>query len=173
MAPSLLQPPGQLSPADALRLSQRAPRVLENSPSHISSSPLTSPFSASESAELWINYENLFLSCIRTGDNPAAHECLERLIRRFGDDNERVMAFKGLLKEADASNSQELDLVLKEYDEILSENSTNIVRPALRIPSLAFRRSADWIVAHHQAAHSPTSIAGARFRGSLCADRTA
>jgi hypothetical protein len=71
--------------------------------------------------------ENLLLSCLRTGDEKAAHECLERLVLRFGDDNERIMGFQGLLKEADAPDNAALEKVLKEYDDILAKNETNIV----------------------------------------------
>lgn len=127
MAPSLLRPPSHLSPQQALELSQRAPGVLASSPSTISSSALASVFSAPESTELWLTYENLLLSCLRTGDEKAAHECLERLVKRFGDDNERIMAFTGLLKEAEAPDYMALEKVLKEYDGILAENHTNIV----------------------------------------------
>lgn len=127
---SLLHPPNQLSPAAALQLSQQAPTVLQNSPSVVSSSPLPAVFSTSESADLWLTYENLLLSCLRTGDERAAHQCLERLVNRFGHDNERVMALKGLLKEADAKDDTALEAVLKEYDQILSDNDTNIVRPS-------------------------------------------
>lgn len=127
MAPSLLHPPSQLSPPQALELSQRAPRILENSPSTVSSSALGSIFSAPESTELWLTYENLLLSCLRTGDEQSAHECLERLVKRFGDDNERIMAFTGLVKEAEASNNAALEQILKEYDEVLAKNNTNIV----------------------------------------------
>ena len=67
------------------------------------------------------------LSCLRTGDDRSAHECVERLAARFGDDNERVMAFKGLLKEAAAENNGALEQVLKEYDAMLSADNTNIV----------------------------------------------
>lgn len=132
MTPSLLRPPSHLSPQQALELSQRAPAVLANSPSTISSSALASVFSAAESTELWLTYENLLLSCLRTGDEKAAHACLERLVKRFGDDNERIMAFTGLVKEAEASNNAELEQVLKEYDGILAENNTNIVSNADR-----------------------------------------
>lgn len=127
MAPSLLHPPSQLSPPQALELSQRAPNILQNSPSTISSSALASVFTASESTELWLIYENLLLSCLRTGDERAAHECIDRLVRRFGEDNERIMAFTGLVKEAEASSNAELELVLKEYDGILAQSNTNIV----------------------------------------------
>ena len=128
MAPSLLHPPSQLSPAQALQLSQQAPFVLKNGPTSVSSSPLSFLFSASDSAEIWIKYENLLLSCLRTGDVQAAHECLKRLATRFGDDNERVLAFGGLLKEAEAQDNGDLEQVLNEYNQILSENDTNIVR---------------------------------------------
>lgn len=127
MAPSLLHPPSQLSPPQALELSQRAPHILQTSPSIISSSALASVFSAPESTELWLTYENLLLSCLRTGDERSAHECLDRLVKRFGADNERIMAFIGLVKEAEATSDAELGLVLKEYDEILSQSNTNIV----------------------------------------------
>jgi len=127
MPPSLLHPPGQLSPADALHLSQRAPEVLRSSPSSFSPWSLASLWASSESPELWINYENLLLSCLRTGDEQAAHECLERLAKRFGDDNERIMAFKGLLQEADAENDAALERVLEGYNQLLSDKNTNIV----------------------------------------------
>jgi hypothetical protein len=94
---------------------------------------LASAFSASESPELWLKYENLLLSCLRTGDEQAAHQCLDRLVARFGGNNERVLALKGLVKEADASSNAELEKVLKEYDEILAENGTNIVRAFLAV----------------------------------------
>lgn len=67
------------------------------------------------------------MSCLRTGDERSAHECLERLVKRFGEDNERIMAFTGLLKEAEASDDTALAKVLKEYDDILAGNNTNIV----------------------------------------------
>ncbi|KKY30171.1 putative tetratricopeptide repeat domain-containing protein [Diaporthe ampelina] len=136
MAPSLLHPPSHLSPAQALELSQRAPAILQNSPRTISSSPLASLFSSPENTELWITVENLLLSCLRTGDEQAAHECLERLVLRFGDDNERIMAFKGLLKEADAADNAALEQVLKEYDDILAKNETNIPITKRRIALL-------------------------------------
>ena len=46
---------------------------------------------------------------------------------RFGDENERVMALKGLIKEAAATNNNELQAVLKEYEDILQQDGTNIV----------------------------------------------
>ncbi|KAF7546164.1 hypothetical protein G7Z17_g8637 [Cylindrodendrum hubeiense] len=126
MAPSLLQPQGHLSPAETLKLAQQAPDILRRNPKAISASPLLSLFSAPETADLWTIYENLLLSCLRTGDDESAHHCLERLVLRFGDNNERLMAFKGLVKEAEASNHNELLAVLKEYEDILEDNQANI-----------------------------------------------
>ena len=128
MAPSLLQPPSYLSPADALHLSQQAPSILKSSPSSISTSPVGALFNRSESADLWVQYENLLLSCLRTGDDHSAKQCLQRLEARFGEGNERVMALKGLTKEAAAKDDGEMQDVLKEYDAILATNNANIVR---------------------------------------------
>lgn len=126
MSSSLLHPPSHLPPATALFHSQQAPSIIENSPGAISTSVLQSILSASETQELWTVYENLLLSCLRTGDDESAHQCLGRLINRFGDDNERIMALKGLLKEATAADDATLDLVLQEYDRILQENPPNL-----------------------------------------------
>lgn len=127
MAPSLRNPPSSLTPAEALQLSQQAPAVLRSSSGSTSSSPLNFLFSSPGTADTWMQYENLLLSCLRTGDEPAARQCLERLEVRFGDDNERVMALKGLVKEAAAEDKGALEKVLKEYDAILAQNNTNIV----------------------------------------------
>ncbi|KAH8664293.1 hypothetical protein BX600DRAFT_297208 [Xylariales sp. PMI_506] len=123
---SLLRPPSHLSPAAALQLSQQAPKIIENAPGAISPSIAQSVFSASESPETWTVYENLILSCLRTGDDQSAHQCLGRLINRFGEDNERIMALIGLLKEAEAEDNATLEIVLKEYEQILESNPTNI-----------------------------------------------
>lgn len=128
MAPSLLRHPGHLSPASALQLSQKATEVLRKSAGAVSSSPLGALLSGSETPELWIHHENLLLACLRTGDEPTARQCLERLVARFGADNERVMALGGLVKEAAAPDDSALEAVMRDYDEILAENNTNIVR---------------------------------------------
>lgn len=127
MPPSLLHPPSHLSPEGARQQATLAPSILKNFPESISSTPILSLFSAPETAELWVTYENLLLACLRTGDDLSAHKCLERLIKRFGDKNERMMAFKGLVKEATAKNNTELEAILKEYDNILAEEENNIV----------------------------------------------
>lgn len=127
MVPSLTRPQGQLSPAEALHLAQQAPIILKGNPKAFSASPLVSLFSAAETPELWTIYENLIITCLRTGDDDSAHLCLERLLLRFGDENERVMALKGLIKEAEATNNSELQQVLKEYEDLLQQDGTNIV----------------------------------------------
>ncbi|EJT77584.1 tetratricopeptide repeat domain-containing protein [Gaeumannomyces tritici R3-111a-1] len=136
MAPSLLHPPGDLSPAEAYSLYKKAPSELRDSPESISASPLLSLLSAPETPELWIKYENLLQLCLRAGDDVAAHRFLERLVKRFGDDNERMMAWKGLIKEATAKNNGELEAVLKEYDSILAAEPNNIPIAKRRIALL-------------------------------------
>ncbi|KAL7625435.1 Inositol phosphatase SIW14 [Parahypoxylon ruwenzoriense] len=126
MSSSLLHPPSYLPPAVALRHSQQAPSILGKTTGAISTSLFHSLLSAPETPELWITYENLLLSCLRTGDDESAHQCLGRLVNRFGDDNERIMALKGLIREAGASDAATLDAILKEYEEILRDNPTNI-----------------------------------------------
>lgn len=115
------------SDLEALKLAQRAPEYLEQqSPTGLLDSI---PFiSSSESSDLWMTYEKLMISCLRTGDEKSAHLCLERLIKRFGASNERVMGLRGLYQEACAENNAALEKVLQEYENILSEDPTNMVR---------------------------------------------
>lgn len=171
MAPSVFYPPNQLSPPAALALSQQAPAVLRSSPATVSSSPFSALFSASERPELWIRYENLILSCLRTGDDEAAHQCLERLAARFGPDNERVQALRGLVKEAEANHNGALGDVLKEYDQILSENDTNIVRrPSSPLPPTTYeatRHSPMVFKAYREEADRALAIHGTCFRRSV------
>ncbi|KAF5231398.1 hypothetical protein FANTH_13444 [Fusarium anthophilum] len=136
MVPSLTRPQGQLSPAEALHLAQQAPIILKGNPKAFSASSLVSLFSAAETPELWMIYENLIITCLRTGDDDSAHLCLERLLLRFGDDNERVMALKGLIKEAEATSNSELQEVLKEYEDLLQQDGTNIYIAKRRVALL-------------------------------------
>lgn len=69
------------------------------------------------------------LSCLRTGDEESAHLCLQRLTERFGAGNERLMALRGLFQEAIAKDDAELKQVLEEYENILTQDPTNIVSP--------------------------------------------
>ncbi|WXC62998.1 hypothetical protein SNK03_008819 [Fusarium graminearum] len=136
MATLLARPQAQLSPAEALHLAQQAPTILKGNPKAFSASPLVSLFSAAETVELWTIYENLIVTCLQTGDDDSAHLCLERLILRFGGENERVMALKGLIKEAEATNNNELSAVLKEYEDILQQDGTNIYIAKRRVALL-------------------------------------
>ncbi|RYP52834.1 hypothetical protein DL768_002083 [Monosporascus sp. mg162] len=126
MTSSLLHPPSHLPPATALKHSQLAPSILANTAGAVSNSTLQSLLASSETPELWTTYENLLLSCLRTGDDEAAHRCLERLVKRFGDENERVLALKGLLKETEAEDDATLEVILNDYHQILADNPTNI-----------------------------------------------
>ncbi|KAI1864827.1 uncharacterized protein JN550_008647 [Neoarthrinium moseri] len=148
MSSSLLHPPSHLPPTTALQLSQQAPKIIKEAPGAISTSALQSLFAASETPELWTVYENLLLSCLRTGDDESAHQCLGRLINRFGDDNERIMALIGLLKEADAPDNATLEVVLKEYETILSKDPTNTPIAKRRVALLrSLGRVSDAVVA--------------------------
>ncbi|KAG6033085.1 hypothetical protein E4U41_007032 [Claviceps citrina] len=125
MAQSLLQPIGKLSPAETLKLAQQAPEILRKNPRAFSASPLVSLFSVTETADTWTMYENLMVLCLRTSDDTAARECLDRITIRFGDKNERVMALQGLFREATASTDAELKQILEDYETLLQENDAN------------------------------------------------
>jgi ER membrane protein complex subunit 2 len=127
MTSTLLHPPAHLPPSVALQLSQQAPIILQNPPTSISSYSISSLYASAETADLWTTYENLMQSCLRTGDEQSAHVCLERLTSRFGSENERVMALRGLFQEAIAENDAALERVLEEYDSILARDQTNMV----------------------------------------------
>ncbi|KFY51076.1 hypothetical protein V495_00004 [Pseudogymnoascus sp. VKM F-4514 (FW-929)] len=125
MSSSILHPPSNLPPSVALQLSQQAPALLSKTPSSIAPYSLSSVYAAPETPELWTTYENLMLSCLRTGDQQSARVCLDRLLTRFGGSNERLMALQGLYQEATAENDTELQRILKEYDAILKEDPGN------------------------------------------------
>jgi len=74
------------------------------------------------------------LSCLRTGDEESAHLCLERLTARFGTDNEKLMALRGLFQEAVAQDDIALKRVLDEYESILKKDPTNMVSTLARCP---------------------------------------
>ncbi|KAA8630625.1 hypothetical protein SMACR_08351 [Sordaria macrospora] len=124
MAPSLLYNPAKLPPSAALQLAQQAPVILSGSPS------------SSDTVDQWATYENLLLSCLRTGDDESAAKCMDQLEARFGADNERVMTLRGLMSEAQAQGNGELEAILKQYDAILEGNSTNIPITKRRIALL-------------------------------------
>ncbi|KJX92052.1 hypothetical protein TI39_contig5938g00001, partial [Zymoseptoria brevis] len=117
---TLLTPPTSSTPTHTLHLSQLAPTIAS-----ASSSTLPYPLSllsTSETQEKWLTLENLLLATLRTGDNTTAYLCLETLRDRFGAENERVTALRGLYAEAMASDQSELDDVMTHYEEILKED---------------------------------------------------
>ncbi len=127
MSSALLHPPAHLPPHRALHLSQQAPLLLRNQTDTITS--LQVPLlSSAETPERWMIYENLMLSCLRTGDDKSAHLCLQRLSDRFGPTNERVMGLRGMYQEAVAEDEAALEHVQVEYEKILDEDPTNTVR---------------------------------------------
>lgn len=103
--------------------------MLRSLPNSVGKSALQTVASPIESPEVWISYENLLISCLCTGDLESAQECIRRLVDRFGNNNDRVMALQGLVREAEAEDDpKSLEAVLKSYDEILAKDSTNVVR---------------------------------------------
>lgn len=113
-------------PLSSLQLAQDAPTFLRSQPASQPAFPF-SLFSAPETPEKWINYEQLLLACLRTGDDKSAEVCLERLTIRFGPANERVMGLRGIFQEAVAEDKRELEKILDEYEKILRENPVNVV----------------------------------------------
>jgi hypothetical protein len=77
--------------------------------------------------------EQLFFSCLQTGDDRSALLCLEQLTSRFGPSNERVMGLRGLYEEAIAETQSDLENCLRKYDVSLSENPLNLVRHTVLI----------------------------------------
>ena len=121
--------------SDVLRLSQKAPQYLEKQA--VDGSAILLPFiSAPKSSEVWNTYEQLLISCLRTGDDQSAHMCLERLIKRFGATNERVMGLRGLYQEAVAEDDAALENILKEYENALVEDPANTVTLFYGTPQL-------------------------------------
>lgn len=121
----LLEPPTNSSPQTTLSLAKQAPSFFKSHSRWLSSIPYPlSLFINTESQEKWQAYENIFLACLRTGENNAAYLCLEELTDRFGQTNDRVVALQGLYQEASSQDEKELMDVLKSYEEILKEDPT-------------------------------------------------
>lgn len=105
-------------PQTSLHLSQQAPIFL------------ASPESSKDTQETWLVYEQLLLSCLRTGDDTSARLCLQRLSDRFGADSPRISALAGLYDEATAQDRGELEKVCSRYEDMLKEDPTNMVSHA-------------------------------------------
>ena len=83
-------------------------------------------FNGTDSTELWDDLEQLLYACLRTGDDKSAFLCVEKLSQRFGADNERVMASRGLYQEATAADEAAVRKILEDYAKILMENPMNV-----------------------------------------------
>ena len=143
MSLDLLRPASYLRPDETLKLSQQASQFLQSTSTISLPYPLSLIF-GSESPEKWQTYENLLLACLETGDDKSAHLALDRLMARFGKDNERVQALRGLYLEATAKDEKELQDVLQMYEDTLKETPTNMPIRKRRVALLrSMGRTAD------------------------------
>lgn len=92
--------------------------------------------SSHDTEETWATYENIYLSCLRTGDDKSAKALLDKLIARFGDQNERVMAYQAMYVEARADSEKDQASLLKDLSELLDADPTNIPIQKRRIAFL-------------------------------------
>ncbi|KNG80066.1 putative oca3 protein [Aspergillus nomiae NRRL 13137] len=113
------------SPITTLRFSQQAPVILKHQ-LHSEKNPISAIIAKQESPEKYGVIEQLFFSCLQTGDDRSALLCLEQLTCRFGSSNEKVMGLRGLYEEAIAENQSDLEDSLRKYDSYLSENPLNL-----------------------------------------------
>lgn len=121
---SLLTPPTSIPPPTARALSLKVPKTLSTSPTSSLPWPLSLLFS-SETPETWTTYENAFLAAIHVGDDASARKVLDRLTTRFGDNNERIIALRGIYEEALAKDNKELEQIFQNYEKILRDDPTN------------------------------------------------
>ena len=112
-------------PATTLQLTQQAPELLARAGSGSNTTPL-SLFTTSDKPETWTDLEKLVMACLQSGDDKTAHFALERLTQRFGSNNEKIMALRGLYQEAVAKDYQDLKKILEDYNTILRENPVNV-----------------------------------------------
>lgn len=124
MSADLLQPPGHISPGEALAISQQAPHFFKTTGPSSLPYPL-SILTSSESPEQWHTFENLLVSCLRTGDDESAFICVKELTTRFRESNERVQYLTGLYQEAIAEDDKALEAVLKGYEKTIADAPTN------------------------------------------------
>jgi hypothetical protein len=134
MSVDLVYPPPNISPETALQISQRAPQVLQKE-SRTLPFPL-SILSASDTPEKWTKYENMYVSCLRTGDDKSARMILDKLVERFGDKNERVMAYQAMMAEVKAETEQDAIKVLKELGDEIDSDPSNFVSKTRDVPEL-------------------------------------
>lgn len=138
MSANLLRHQAIMSPSEAIDASQQAPNLLRKFSSWSLPYPLSLLFN-SDAPEKWTIHENLFYTCLRTGDHRSASQCLTRLRDRFGKDNERVMVMTGLYHEAkadEAGDEKELETLLKEYEEAIEVLPVNMLLRKRRVALL-------------------------------------
>ncbi|PSK43650.1 hypothetical protein B9Z65_7164 [Elsinoe australis] len=127
MTTDVLRPAAFLSPKESLAISQQAPKILKSlAPSRLSLPFPLSLLLSAESPEKWQTYENLLVACLKTGDDESAFLCLTELLSRFGADNERVQALRGLYQESMAKDEVGLQEVLDQYEDILKDSPANM-----------------------------------------------
>jgi tetratricopeptide (TPR) repeat protein len=119
-----LHPQPLKQPSTALHFAQYTQRFLSSSESN------------QDTQETWFLYEQLFLASLRIKDDQAARLCLQRLSDRFGIDSPRVLALSGLYDEATATSRHSLEDILKRYDDLLTEDPTNILIEKRRVALL-------------------------------------
>jgi len=134
MSVDLTYPPPNPSPEISLRISQVAPKFLKNT-SRSLLWPL-SLLSRDETPETWIAYENLFMQCLRTGDDASARQILDRLVKRYGQTNDRVQAYQGMWEEAMAQDERDTTRVFEFYGRTLETDPTNLPVQKRRIALL-------------------------------------
>ena len=115
----------QNDPATVMSLAQRASSMLSKS-SLKPKSQVLSVVSAVEEPVEWAELEQILLASLRTRDDESAHLCLERLTARFGAENHRVMALRGLYQEAVAKTEEDLRRILQGYNTIINEDPMNV-----------------------------------------------
>ena len=113
--------------AEVLEISQTAPQYLQKQDTGFRSAGILSGLVTGELLETWSHHEQLLLSCLRTGDDESALISLERLMSRFGAENELISALRGLYREAIAEDDAALQKVLQEYESMSGTNPTNLV----------------------------------------------
>ena len=119
--------PGNHIHAQALSMSQTAPQNLQRQTTSIQKASIFAGLINGESLDSWSKIENFLLSCLQTGDDKSALASLERLINRFGAENERVAALRGIYQEAVAEDDTALFKVLKDYETLMRDSPTNLV----------------------------------------------
>jgi ER membrane protein complex subunit 2 len=131
MSIDLVHPPPSPSPEVSLRISELAPQIIKNTARTSLPWPL-SLISGDSTSDTWASLETLYMQCLRTGDDESARQILDRFVARYGETNERVMAYQGMWEESKAQNEEDLRKVFELYGKILTNDPANIVSSQLQ-----------------------------------------